>query len=182
MFTHQPVVLDTCVIINLLATNRVSEIVRTLAPRCLICSAVSGESLYLRSMQADQGPEVVDLKQLFDEGAFEKCEIQGDQEEAFYVGYALELDDGEAMSLAIAQSRNFSLATDERKARRVLRENAAGLTVISTTEIVHAWGKDQLEQDLITAIHLIRERARFQPPDSDPLARWWNMLLQKRDL
>jgi predicted nucleic acid-binding protein len=177
LLTDQPAVLDTCVLINLLATDRVPEIVEALAPCRLVCSAVAGESLYLRSMDADHKPEFVDLTLQFDEGTFTKCGIEGEREEALYVGYALELDDGEAMSLAIAQSRNFALATDERKARRVIQENAAGLQVISTTAIIHAWANGRNRPEIVSVIRLINRRARFQPPDSDPLAPWWNSLL-----
>lgn len=179
MLTDQPAVLDTCVLINLLATDRVPEIVEALAPSRLVCSAVSDESLYLRSIDADHKPQIVDLTPHFDNGILTKCGIEGEQEEALYVGYALELDDGEAMSLAIAQSRNFALATDERKARRVIQENAAGLQVISTTAIIHAWANGKGKPEIASVIRLINGRARFQPPGPDPLAPWWNSLLEE---
>jgi hypothetical protein len=178
LITDHPAVLDTCVVINLLATNRIADIVKVVAPCRLVCSAVWGESLYLRSTEADGHPEAVDLTPLFDRNIFTRCEIEGDVEEALYVGYALELDDGEAMSLALAESRNLALATDEKKARRVIQENAPALSLLSTPQIMHTWAEGRHPGELATAIRLIHVRARFHPSPADPLADWWQAVLQ----
>ena len=94
-----------------------------------------------------------------------------------YVAYAEDLDDGEAMSLAIAQSRNLALVTDERKARRLARENAPELSLITTTEIIHTWAHGKEPSEVTAVVHSILTRARFLPADSDPLALWWNKML-----
>ena len=177
MITDRSAVLDTCVLINLLATGRAAEIVRVIAPARMVCSAVSQESLYLRPLEAGGRPEPVDLQTLINARVFTSCQIEGVEEEDLYVAYAIELDDGEAMSLAIAQSRNLVLATDERKARRLARENAPQLTVISTSEIIRAWAEGTERRDVIAAVRSILARARFRPPDSDPLAIWWTAML-----
>ena len=177
MITDRSAVLDTCVLINLLATGRAPEIVRVIAPSRMVCSAVSEESLYLRPLEAEGRPEAVDLQLLIAAGVLTPCQIEGVAEEDLYVTYALELDDGEAMSLAIAQSRNLVLATDERKARRLARENAPQLSIISTAEIIRAWAEGKERRDVIAVVHSILTRARFRPADSDPLALWWNEML-----
>jgi predicted nucleic acid-binding protein len=143
----------------------------------MVCSAVSGESLYLRPLEADGRLEAVDLTPFVDTGALTSCEIEGEVEEDLYVSYALELDDGEAMSLAIAQSRNLALATDERKARRIAQENVPLLSLISTAEIIRAWAEGKERRDVIAVVRSILIRARFRPADSDPLAFWWNEML-----
>ena len=177
MITHRPAILDTCVLINVLASGRVAEIVRVIAPSRMVCSAVSEETLYLRPLEAEGRPGAVYLQTLIDTGVLASCQLEGGAEEDLYVSYALELDDGEAMSLAIAQSRNFALATDERKARRLARENAPQLSIISTAEIIRAWAEDKERRDLIAVVRSILARARFRPPESDPLATWWNEIL-----
>ncbi len=177
MIANRPAVIDTCVLINLLATERMVEICRLIAPLCLVCSAVSAESLYLRSLEPDGKLEPINLSPLFANGTLTSCKIEEPAEENLYVSYALELDDGEAMSLALAHARNLALATDERKARRLARENAPRIKLISTAEIVHAWAKDKRREEAISAVRVISARARFQPPDSYPLANWWNGLL-----
>lgn len=177
MITDRTVVLDTCILINLLATGRVAEMVRAIAPLCLVCSAVSGESLYLRPLETDGRLEAVDLRPLIAAGVITWCEIEGEVEEDLYVSYALELDDGEAMSLAIAQSRNLALATDERKARRLAREHVPQLSIITTAEIIHAWAEGKDRRDVVAVVHSILARARFRPSDLDPLAIWWSEML-----
>jgi predicted nucleic acid-binding protein len=179
VITERPAVLDTCILINLLATGRIAEIVRIIAPTCLVCSVVSRESLYLRPLEAAGTREAVNLAPLFDAGVLAPCQIEGPAEEELYVNYAFELDDGEAMSLAIAQARNLALATDERKARRVARENAPQLLMISTAQITWAWVQERDEGDTVTVVRSILTRARFRPSASDPLAPWWDELLER---
>ncbi len=179
MITARPALLDTCVLINLLATERVSDIVRSIAPSCLVCSAVCAESLYLRTPGPEGKPEPVNLAPLLEAGVLVPCKVEGTDEEDLYVSYALELDDGEPMSLAIAQARHLALATDERKARRLGRENAPYVAMISTAEIIHAWTEGKQAAETISVLWAIATRARFRPPDSDPLAAWWNTLLNE---
>jgi len=177
VITDRSAVLDTCVLINLLATGRATEIVRVIAPARMVCSAVAEESLYLRSLEAQGQPEHADLQTLIAAGVFTPCQIEGVAEEDLYVTYALELDDGEAMSLAIAQSRNLVLVTDERKARRIARENVPHLPIISTAEIIRTWAEGKEKRDVVAVVRSILARARFRPADSDPLALWWNEML-----
>jgi hypothetical protein len=179
LLTDHPAVIDTCVLINLLATDRIAEIVQVIAPCRLVCPVVSGESLYLRSADADGQPEPVDLAPFFEANLFTRCAIERNLEEELYVGYSMELDDGEAMSLAIAQSRNLALATDDRKARRVIAENAPALSLLSTPQIVRAWGEGRNPAELVAVIRGIHTRARFCPSEADPFAPWWNAHLEE---
>jgi len=143
----------------------------------MVCSAVSEESLYLRPLEAEGRPEPVDLLTLIAAGVLTPCQIEEGAEEDLYVTYALDLDDGEAMSLAIAHSRNLVLATDDSKARRIARENVPQLSIISTAEIIRAWAEGKERREVIAAVRSILTRARFRPPESDPLAIWWSEML-----
>ena len=174
MITEHPAVIDTCVLLNLMATDRVGEIVQVISPSRLICPGVSGESLYLRSTAPDGPPQAVDLGPLFDQNVFTVCALAGEPEEELYVGYSLELDDGEAMSLAIAHARNLALATDNHKARRLAAENAPTISLLSTAQIIRAWAEEQDPAEVASVIRAIHGRARFCPSDNDPWAQWWN--------
>lgn len=178
MIVQQPIVVDTCVLINLLATEKLTEISSLVAPSLLVCTQVAAESIYLRSLNPTQQPEQVYLNPLFLSGLLTPCDFANDVEEQLFINYALELDDGEAMTLAIAHARNLPLATDEKKAKRVINKNAGHLRVLSTAEILHNWarGKDQSEVRLV--LEMIGIRARFRPPDnSDPFSAWWNSII-----
>ena len=121
-----------------------------------------------------QQHEQVDLNPLFKGEILTPCDCANDAEEQLYVTYALELDDGEAMSLAIAHARSLPFATDEKKAKRVIKNNATHLRVLSTAEILYAWADGKNQAEVKTVLDMIGVRARFRPPDDDPLSTWWN--------
>lgn len=177
MIVTDSAVVDTCVLINLLATDCLADIVPYVAPDLLVCSAVAGESIYLRPLDANQQPDLVTLDQLFGNGVLRACDCANETEEQLYVNYALQLDDGEAMSLAIAHARNLPLATDEKKAKRVIKDNARHLRVVSTAEILHAWATGKTRAEISPVLQAIGVRARFRPPDDDPLSIWWNSFI-----
>jgi predicted nucleic acid-binding protein len=169
-------ILDACVLINLLASGEVEGILRAVARDTLICTAVEGESIYLRTEDPKAPLEPIELGPLIDSGLLTVCHIEGAQEAEFYVDYASELDDGEAMSLAIAISRGFTLATDERKARRLFTEAAPDTQRLTTTsELLRRWAETEtLPPDrLKIALLNIERRARYQPPPTDPNYQWW---------
>lgn len=174
MIVQQALVVDTCVLINLLATDRLDEIALHVAPGFLVCTAVASESIYLRPLDATQQPEQAILDPFFENKILAACDCDNDAEEQLYVNYALELDDGEAMSLAIAHARKLPLATDDKKAKRVIRDRAKHMRVVSTSEILYAWSTGRGRAEIKPVLEAIGIRARFRPPDDDPLIAWWN--------
>jgi hypothetical protein len=81
--------------------------------------------------------------------------------------------DGEAMCLAIAEQRQWFVATDDRKAIRVAQR--AGLTVVRCPELVKAWAdatgpaKAALERTLQS----IRVLLQFRANPTMPASQWW---------
>jgi predicted nucleic acid-binding protein len=169
-------ILDACVLINLLASDEIEEILHAAARDTLICSAVASESIYLRTEDPNTPREYIDLIPLISSGLITVCYVEGDQEEALYVECARALDDGEAMSLAIALSRGYVLATDERKAKRLFLEAATDPQCLtSTSELLRLWAEAERIQAarINTALLQIERRARYQPPATDVNYRWW---------
>ena len=176
MISPRVQILDACVLINLLASDEVEGILRAAGRESLICSAVAGESIYLRTGDPNAPREHIDLRPLINSGLLTVCQVEGDQEEELYVDYASALDDGEAMSLAIALSRGYVLATDERKARRLFLEAATDPQYLtSTSELLRLWTEAERIQAarIKTALLQIESRARYQPPATDVNHRWW---------
>ncbi len=173
--SHQQI-LDACVLINLLASGEIEGILHVAARDSLICSAVEKESIYLRTDDPHTPLELIELKPLIDSGLLTICHIEGAHESQLYVDYASALDDGEAMSLAIALSRGFIPATDERKARRLFSE-AAGepWRLTSTSALVRQWAEAERipVSRLKAGLLRIEQRARYQPPVNDTNHRWW---------
>jgi predicted nucleic acid-binding protein len=115
----------------------------------------------------------VDLHDYLAAGVASKCQVDSQEEIELYVKLAADLDDGEAMALAIARLRGWILATDDRKARRM----AAGLdvTALTTPQIVRHWAERnsvdtaQIRQAIVN----IQELARFVPGQVFPEYKWW---------
>jgi predicted nucleic acid-binding protein len=169
-------IIDTCVLLNLLASGEIEGILRAAARASLVCSAVEKESLYLRSENPKNPLEPVNLAPLIKAGLLQICEIEGPEEEVLYVDYSSLLDDGEAMSLAIAVARGLDLSTDERKARRLFLEAVGQPTrLISTAEMIRGWAESEhVPATRVRAGLLqIQERARYQPGTADGNYQWW---------
>jgi hypothetical protein len=89
------------------------------------------------------------------------------------VAHARQLDDGEAMALAIAQSRGWTLATDDRKAITVA--SSVGVITCGTSGLVKRWVDTAAveEPEIRAALLRIKHRARYLPGLRDPLFSWW---------
>jgi hypothetical protein len=77
------------------------------------------------------------------------------------------------MYLAIAESRGWAVATDDRKAIRVAGQ--AGLMVISCPQVVKAWA-DATQPDpaaLVQVLADIQTLAQFRPNPALPESDWW---------
>jgi predicted nucleic acid-binding protein len=170
-------ILDACVLINLLASGEAEEVLRSAEHDSFICVAVEKEAVYLRTEDPNSPLELVSLVPYVETGLLTVCNVTGNQEMELYVDYAAELDDGEAMSLAIALSRDFVLATDERKARRLFLEAVRDhKRLVSTSDLIRAWaeGASVPAERLKSTLLRVESRARYQPPSADANYRWWS--------
>ena len=168
-------IIDTCCLINLLAVGGLREWLPVLGLRWHVPSAVMGEALFLRATDeaGKQVKKAIDLRPLVADGALDACGLESTVEMALYVQLAADLDDGEAMALALAKCRNWLLATDDRKGRRMAGELA--VPVVTTPELMKRWADavSPVPGDLGAALRRIQELARFAPGDDFPLHDWW---------
>ena len=136
--------LDASCLLNLYATSRLLEIAVALPWQLAVVDYVlEQEALYVRIIGAYEEQEEtvpVDLSPLIDEGLLLVVWLETPSEEASFVELAAVLDDGEAVTGAIALNREYLVAIDDRKARRVLGEKAPGMRLVSTLEIMLQWG------------------------------------------
>lgn len=176
MTPPRSLLIDTCVLINLLASGEIKAILKVAAQKSLICSIVEKESIYLRADDPQDGLETVNLQPLIEEGVLTICDIETPEEELAYVNYASALDDGEAMTLAIALARNWYLATDERKAQRLFLEVVNKSDLLTTTStLIKDWSvAKRISSERIKSMLLkIENRARYRPPTWDVNNQWW---------
>ena len=148
------VLLDTCILINLYATGRLTEILTAVPVHFVVCDVVVRESHYVRrgGDGEDAGErEPVDLQTALDGRQLEIVASDDEDELLTYIDLTLTIDDGEAMSAALAIHRGWLVATDDRKALRLLNEQ--GVTTVSTLEIVRYWSQiTQPERSVIQAV------------------------------
>jgi hypothetical protein len=183
------IVLDACCLINLAAADALDNWLGELGLRWMLPEAVLAEALCLRrgaEHAADDDPsstpnpacEPILLDPHIAQGLLTVVRPETDTELAAYVAFASELDDGEAMALAVARCRGWQLATDDRKAIRLAAE--AGVAVLTTPAVVKRWVEEQSPSAAAigAAMIAIRDRARFLPGGRDPLCDWWMERMQ----
>lgn len=78
-------------------------------------------------------PDTVELDSFVNSKCLTVYGLSGNEEQSLYIDYAADLDDGEAMTLALAFSRGFTVATDDRKARRIFLEDTGDTTRLLST-------------------------------------------------
>lgn len=168
------VVLDACCVINLFSTGMVREILRPLPHRWHVCEAVEREAphVYVEDAGTRRKDRII-LEPFFTDGTFLRCAITGQQESERYVAFATSLDDGEAMGLAIANSRAWVFATDEGKGRN--QAKGAGVSLLSTPEIVRSWAEvsGAANASIVEVIQRISILGKFRPSPNLPYSGWW---------
>jgi hypothetical protein len=171
-------ILDACVLINILASGRAQEILTGSGFKFGICTVVNQESIYLRAADLNAPPDTVELAPFVKSKCLSVYALSGDKEQALYVDYAADLDDGEAMTLALAFSRGFTVATtDDRKARRIFLEDTSDVArLLSTPQILKKWsqGAGLTAGDLKNLLLEVSRRGRFSPRSGDPDFAWWS--------
>ena len=120
----------------------------------------------------------MDLSPLIDEGLLLVVRLETPSEEASFVELAAVLDDGEAVTGAIALNRGHLIAIDDRKARRVLGEKASGMRLVSTLDLMHQWCPSVSVQEVSHALRAMQHRARYVPGQQDPLYAWWRDMME----
>jgi predicted nucleic acid-binding protein len=142
-----------------------------------ICSVVKNESIYLRATDQNAPPEEVKLDAYLESSRLTAFELSSDEEKELYVDYATQLDDGEAMSLALVYSRSFSMASDDRKARRLFTEEIGDpKRLLSTSQILKEWSEKagMNAAELKQVLTEVSRRGRFFPNSGDPHFAWWS--------
>ena len=142
-----------------------------------MCSVVKNESIYLRATDLNAPPEEVKLDAYLESNRLAVFELSSDEEKELYVDYATQLDDGEAMSLALVYSRGFSMASDDRKARRLFTEEIGDLKrLLSTSQILREWSEKARMNtaDVKQVLTDVSRRGRFFPNSGDTHFEWWS--------
>jgi hypothetical protein len=171
-------IIDACCLIDILASGIAEDILGASGFTWHIPSAVRGEVRYLRQRKAGQPGTVVqvaaDVSVLLASGVLTACDPESTREWARFTHYtALFRSDGESMCLAIAEERNWVIATDDRRAINVAQQ--AGVTVVSCPQLVKDWADTAApdEATILAALRDIELLAQFKPNQAMPQFQWW---------
>lgn len=176
--------LDACCLLNLFATRHIEAILRTLQKRFAIAAAVSAEAMWIYRGGAGEDAlerDAVDSRPLVAAGLLEVLTLETEAENEDFVAFATVLDDGEAMTVALAVHRGGTVATDDRKARREIVARTPQVGLFSTAELLQMWARATGVDPTILARVLqdVHTRAQFLPRSQDPLRAWWDAASQQ---
>ena len=121
----------------------------------------------------------INLQPLVEQGLIRVVSPDSEAEENSLVNFAVALDDGEAVTGALAMHRNWGIATDDRKARRVFARTNPRVQLLSTPELVKHWA-DTYNPPLEVireALQNIQTQARYKPPPDHALHAWWQSIV-----
>lgn len=191
------VLLDACCVINLLASGVAEEVLATVPARFAVAQLVAeDEALFVAEEDDDEpdgdeaaagsdesaglDPERLDLTSLIEKGRLEVMELGTHEEHETFVELALQLDDGEAMTAALATHRGGEVATDDRKAIRLLEGRSPSVPLRRTSSLLRMWvrRRNVPEEWVREVLRSIQRRASFTPPRDDPEVEWWRKVVQ----
>jgi hypothetical protein len=170
VFPHDYVILDACCVINLYESGKMSDILTSLQAYIAIADYVYHQEV-LRTTEG----RLFELQPLIDGGLLAVATFESKVEMITFVNFAASIDDGEATTGAIAVTRNWAIATDDRLSIRFLKQSAPTLPIVSTLDLVKHWvDTTHPHADIVrTTLQNIRNRARYIPYATHPLYRWW---------
>ncbi|MGO4281537.1 PIN domain-containing protein [Cupriavidus sp. RAF20_2] len=161
-------VMDTSVVINVLATGHASSILSALAIPIIVTENVVQE---LDRGQSAGYPQGKQLRALIADSVVRVEGLDDSELELFMelVSGRTErtLGDGEAATLAMSYSRGTSAAVDEKRATQIARSRFAGVRLVTTVDILaHPGVRTLLGRDTLSeATFLALTEARMQVHD-----------------
>jgi predicted nucleic acid-binding protein len=167
VFSHDCIILDACCAINLYMSGHMEEILQAI-PGCIALAIFVLDEEILR----------VNLRPLVEQGLIHVVSLESEAEESAFVNFAAELDDGEAVTGAIAMHRNWGIATDDRKARRIFARTNPRVQLLSTPELIKHWADTYNPPIAIVheVLQNIETQARYKPPVAHALHAWWQSI------
>jgi hypothetical protein len=175
MTSSSPLLLDACVVLSLYASRRMEEILSANEGPFLVAEAVLREALYVHvNIGGVREKEPIVLEPLLTAGIVAVVEPESEDELLTFFDLALQLDDGEAMSGAIALHRGYRIATDDGKMIRLLGQR---LPIVGTLDLVWAWVEAEAvaPQPVREALIGIAERG-YVPGRTHPHRSWWDRM------
>lgn len=168
--------IDACCLINLFASGEVEAILASSPTPHYVSKHVEAESLLIRQPDPNdptlQISLPIDLSKVMSAGLTRRCDLENDDETRLFVEFAARIDDGAASCLAIAKSRGWIVATDDRKAMKLAAESEN--EVVTTPELIQRWIASEKPStvEIETVIDNIECHAKFRLGRNNPHFSW----------
>jgi len=180
--TSHSEILDACALINFYASSFMDEIISSRQAQCHVVEQALQESLFIRrssdtGMGFDKEPVLLDT--FFQSGALQRAKLECEAEQNLFANLALQIDDGEAATIAIAILRNMQVVTDDKKAIRILKQEAPGIVCLSTLAVIKAWSETMSinPEQIKMALSNILKHANYRPGKGHPMFEWWQHIM-----
>ena len=175
VFFHECIILDACCVINLYASKQIEEILDTIPKSVCIAAYVKNEEILRTYDISSNRAEDIDLQSLIDQGVLILVDLNLKTEAETRVSLATVLDDGEAVTGAIAIHRNWAIATDDKAAIKVFGREVPHLQIITTPELIKYWAdKTKPPPEIINqCLQNIAVGASYRPSKKHHLYDWW---------
>ena len=177
--------LDACCLINLFGSGHIEDVLELLPYRFATSELVADhEVLTIRGAEAPDGSSerlALSPRDLEASNRLSVLPIASDQEKREYVRFAADLDDGEASVCALAVVHGGGVATDDRKALRILGGLGVQVPVFQTPELLFVWAQHSKapESKVREALLAVGDRASFYPRKGAPRFQWWETLCSR---
>lgn len=171
------IVLDTCCILNFYASGKFLEILEAIPAQVVVTEVVKSQELKtLQRLGNEENEGAIYFEKAIKEGLVLIVDFESEEEAETFINYTAQMkDEGESATFAIAFHREWSVATDDKRAISFLKKEAPHIQIISTLEAIEHWSrKSNIDSaTLKSALSAIRVRAKYQPPRNHPLLSWW---------
>lgn len=172
--------LDACTVVGLYATRHMDEVVSALGVSVSVSNIVARESQWVyRGGDSDDAREreQIDLGPMIQSRSLSIIATDDEDELQTFIDLTQDLDEGEAMTAALAIHRGAVVATDDRKAERILTER--NIPVRCTLDLIKTWtDQERFSPAVICQILIdLRQRATYEPRCTHPFRQWWDSIL-----
>lgn len=166
---HDCIILDACCALTLSASGQMDHILSATGKSVTIASYVLEREL------VNPGLLPV-INALVTSGQLAVVAPANSNEEDAYVAFAtMNLDNGEAVTGAIAMHRNWAVATDEKRALKVFARELPHLTCLTTPDLLFNWVEltKPPTSTIKSTLQTIQALARYKPSTDHRLHAWW---------
>ncbi len=175
---NEAIILDASCIINLYATDHIEAILQSIPQSITVAAYVfDKEALWIKEIiNGKPVRKPILLRPLVNSGLLTLVTISGEAESNLHVLLSGKIrDEGESQTGAIAINRDWAIALDDRKARRVIHETSNNVELVYSLQLVKHWAEvEKVDSEILRiALEAIRKRATYAPRKMNPLYQWW---------